>query len=219
VSGFAKAPVVIAVDGPTASGKGTLARRLAAHYRYAYLDTGALYRAVAYRVLEAGADPTDHASALGAAIGLDPAAIPDAALRSDRVGGAASQVAAIPALREALLAFQRRFATDPPGGAPGAVLDGRDIGTVICPDAAVKLYVTADVEVRARRRALELRGRGLPAEEAQVLADLKARDHRDMTRAAAPLKPAEDAHLLDTTGLDIEAAFAAARAIIDKKLG
>jgi cytidylate kinase len=209
---------VIAIDGPTASGKGTLARRLAAHYGYAYLDTGALYRAVGYRVLEAGQDPKDGAAAQKAAAALDPASIPDAELRSDRVGGAASIVAAIPAVREALLALQRGFAADPPGGAPGAVLDGRDIGTVICPDADVKLFVTANVTARAKRRTLELAARGLPADEARVLADLRARDQRDMTRAAAPLKPASDAHLLDTTGLDIEAAFAAARAIIDQQL-
>jgi CMP/dCMP kinase len=211
--------VVIAIDGPTASGKGTLARRLAAHYGFAYLDTGALYRAVAWHVIEAGRDPADGGAALAAAQSLDPGAIPDAALRSDRIGGAASQVAAIPAVREALLAFQRGFAAAPPGGAPGAVLDGRDIGTVICPRADVKLYVTADVAARARRRTAELAERGLPAEEAKVLADLAARDARDMNRAVAPLKPAPDAHLLDTTALDIEAAFAAARAIIDQQLG
>lgn len=212
-----KAPIVIAVDGPTASGKGTLARRLAAHYGFGYLDTGALYRAVAYCVLEAGGDPADPAMALEAASSLDPGSIPDAALRSDRVGGAASQVAAIPAVREALLAFQRRFAGSPPGG-KGAVLDGRDIGTVICPKADVKLYITAEAEARAKRRTLELAHRGQPANAEKVLADLLARDERDMNRAIAPLKSAPDAHLLDTTALDIEAAFAAARAIIDQQL-
>jgi cytidylate kinase len=218
VSRPAGASIVIAVDGPTASGKGTLARRLAAHYGFGYLDTGALYRAVAYRVLEAGGDPADAAAALEAAAILDPGAVPDGALRSDRVGGAASQVAAIPAVRAALLAFQHRFAASPPGG-KGAVLDGRDIGTVICPKADVKLYITAEAGARAKRRTLELAHRGQPANEEKVLADLLARDERDMNRPIAPLKPAADAHLLDTTALDIEAAFAAARAIIDQHIG
>jgi cytidylate kinase len=212
------APVVIAIDGPTASGKGTLAKKLAAHYGFAHLDTGALYRAVAYRVLSAGASLNDTAAAIAEAKQLDLSGLDDADLRSEAVGGGASIVAAIPEVRDALLAFQRRFATSPPGGTAGAVLDGRDIGTVICPDATVKLFVTARAEARARRRTLELTQRGQHANEPDILAYINARDLRDSTRPIAPLKPAPDAHLLDTTALDIEAAFAAARAIIDPLL-
>jgi CMP/dCMP kinase len=206
--------MIVAVDGPAAAGKGTLARRLAAEFGLAYLDTGLLYRAVAGRVLRQGADPGDAAAAQAAALALGPGDLEDPGLRSEAVGEAASRVAAIPAVRAALLDYQRRFARQPPAKAKGAVLDGRDIGTVVCPDAEVKLFVTASAEVRALRRFRELRERqpGVGAE--QVLADLRARDARDEARATAPLKPAQDAHLLDTTNLDIEAAFAVARAIV-----
>lgn len=211
-------PVIIAIDGPGASGKGTLARRLAAHLGYAYLDTGAMYRAVALRVLLAGADPADAQAALAAAQKLDAGALDDPQLRTDRIGQAASQVAAHGDVRQALMVFQRSFATNPPGNAPGAVLDGRDIGTVICPDAQVKLFVTASPEARAHRRYLELVARGEAATEAEVLADLQTRDRRDQERATAPLRPAADAHLLDTTNLAIDDAFAVALAAISGKI-
>lgn len=202
--------VVIAVDGPVAAGKGTLARRLAEHFGYAYLDTGALYRAVGSRVLRQGGDPADPAVATRAAESLDESdrAAPD--LRSEAVGLAASKVATIPGVRAALLDFQRRFASQPAGGKAGAVLDGRDIGTVVCPDAAVKLFVTARDEVRAERRHKELMDKGESVTFERVLADLRQRDAQDQARAAAPLKPADDAHLLDTSDLAIEAAVAAA---------
>lgn len=210
--------MIIAVDGPVAAGKGTLARRLAAHYGFAYLDTGALYRAVGRRVLRGGGDPADPAQAVAAARGLGPADLADPALRDEATGAAASVVAAIPGVRAALLDYQREFARRPPGGHPGAVLDGRDIGTVVCPAAEVKLFVTASAEIRAHRRFLELRARGEPAAESGVLAELRARDARDAGRAAAPLKPAPDAHLLDTTNLDIDAAFAAAVAVVEARI-
>jgi len=210
--------VIIAIDGPGASGKGTLARRLAAHFGYAYLDTGAMYRAVALQMLLAGADPADAQAALAAAQKLDAGALDDPRLRTDRVGAAASQVAAHGDVRQALMVFQRSFATNPPGNAPGAVLDGRDIGTVICPDAQVKLFVTASPEARAHRRYLELVAQGEAAVEAEVLADLQTRDRRDRERAVAPLRPAADAHLLDTTNLAIDNAFAVALAAVSGKI-
>ncbi len=213
-----KKPLIIAIDGPGASGKGTLARRLAAHLGFAYLDTGAIYRAVALQMLRAGDDPADAAAAVKAAQSLDTALLDDPQLRTDRVGAAASQVAACGDVRQALMVFQRGFATHPPGNAPGAVLDGRDIGTVICPDAEVKLFITASPETRARRRFLELSQRGEAASEAEVLAELTARDARDQTRTAAPLRPAPDAHLLDTTNLAIDDAFAVALAAISGKI-
>lgn len=211
--------MIVAVDGPAAAGKGTLARALAGHYGFAYLDTGSLYRGVAHAVLSAGADPADEAAALRAAETLDPAKIDPEAIRTHEVSEAASVVAAIPAVRAAILAFQRRFATHPPEGAKGAVLDGRDIGTIVCPDADVKLYVTASPEVRAHRRWLELKGSGSGVTEAQVLEDVRARDARDSGRATSPLRPAEDAHLLDTSDLSIEAAFDAAVALIETSRG
>jgi CMP/dCMP kinase len=211
--------MIVAVDGPVAAGKGTLARRLAAEFGFAYLDSGSLYRAVAARLLRAGGDPADGAQAAAAAAGLAPGDLAAADLRAERVGNAASVVAAHPGVRQALLAYQREFAHRPPGNAKGAVLDGRDIGTVVCPDAAVKLFVTASAPARARRRYLELKAADPAVSEAAILADLQARDARDSARAAAPLKPAADAHLLDTTNLDIEAAFAAARAIVVARLG
>ncbi|HVZ50526.1 MAG TPA: (d)CMP kinase [Pseudolabrys sp.] len=204
--------MIIAIDGPAASGKGTLGKRLAAYFGLRHLDTGLIYRAVAKALLDSARKPDDIAAAVAAAKALDPARFDEVALKSQQVGEAASIVSAIPELRAELVAFQRNFAAEP----PGAVLDGRDIGTVICPDADVKIFVTAAPEVRARRRALEYRALGRPVDEATVLADIRARDERDMNRAAAPLKQAPDAHLLDTSGLDVEGAVAAAIAIVDR---
>ncbi len=206
--------MIVAVDGPVAAGKGTLARRLAAHFGFACLDTGALYRATAWRVLRQGGDPTDADTALAAARAIDQEDLAEPHLRDEAVGEASSVVAAMPAVREALLDYQRRFAISPPAGAAGAVLDGRDIGTVVCPDAEVKFFVTADVEVRARRRHDELAARGEAVAFGDVLADLQRRDARDSGRRSAPLKPAADAHLLDTTNLDIETAFRTAKDLV-----
>ncbi|ABS61773.1 cytidylate kinase [Parvibaculum lavamentivorans DS-1] len=212
------ASTIIAIDGPAASGKGTLARRLARHYDFAYLDTGSLYRAVGQAVLAAGGSPADEAAALAAAEALDVNRIDEMAIRSREAGEAASVVAAMPKVRAAILHFQRDFAANPPGGKAGAVLDGRDIGTVVCPDARAKLFVTASPEVRAHRRWLELKGSGSAASEAQIVDDIRDRDRRDAERTASPMKPAEDAYLLDTSNLSIEAAFGAAVAIIDKAM-
>lgn len=209
--------MIIAVDGPVAAGKGTLARRLAEEFDLAYLDTGSLYRAVGLAVLRAGGDPADDAAALAAVARLRPADLSDPALREERSGNAASMVAAMPAVRAALLDYQRNFAASPPDGRGGAVLDGRDIGTVVCPEADVKLFVTASAEERARRRYQELVGRGEAVTQEEILDDLRERDARDAERAVAPLKPAVDAHLLDTSNLDIEAAFMAACAIVAKQ--
>jgi CMP/dCMP kinase len=203
--------MIIAIDGPAASGKGTLGKKLAAHYGLRHLDTGLIYRAVAKALLDAGRRPDDVGAAVAAAKALDPARFDEAALKSQTVGEAASIVSAIPELRTELLAFQRDFAVQP----PGAVLDGRDIGTVICPDAEVKIFVTAAPEERARRRAAEFRALGKPIDEAAVLADIRKRDERDMGRAAAPLRQAGDAYLLDTTYLDIDAAIRAAIDIVE----
>ncbi len=203
--------MIIAIDGPAAAGKGTLARRIAEHYGLRYLDTGALYRAVGLAVMQAGGDPRDAAVAEAAARDLDLELLSHPDLRAAGTGVAASRVAAVPGVRAALLDFQRSFAAQP----PGAVLDGRDIGTVVCPDADVKLFVTASPEVRARRRWLELKEAGEDVPFAEILAQVRERDERDMNRAEAPLRPAPDAHLLDTSELDIEAAFRAARRIID----
>ena len=211
--------VVIAIDGPAASGKGTLARKLARHYGYAYLDTGSLYRAVGQAVLAAGGDPNDDEAALAAAEALDIAHIDEKAIRTREAGEAASIVAVKPAVRAAILDFQRNFAASPPGGERGAVLDGRDIGTVVCPDARVKIFVTASPEIRAHRRWLELNSSGVEVSEAQILEDVRERDRRDAERTASPMKPAADAYLLDTSDLSIEAAFDAAVAIIDKAMG
>ena len=205
-------PMIIAIDGPAASGKGTLGKRLAAHYRFRHLDTGLLYRAVAKAVLDAGARPEDQQAAAAAARNFDPAWIEDGSLKSDRFGSAASIVSAIPDVREALIEFQRKFARTP----PGAVLDGRDIGTVIAPDAEVKIFLTASAEQRARRRCRELEGRGEQPEFEAVLADIKKRDERDANRAIAPFKAADDAHMLDTTELNADAAFAAAVALVEQ---
>jgi CMP/dCMP kinase len=209
------ARVVIAIDGPAAAGKGTLARRLARHLGYAYLDTGLLYRAVGVSTLGAGADPSDVAAATKAAEDLAAEELNHPDLRSDAAANAASRVAAIPSVRRALLAFQRRFAESPPGGAAGAVLDGRDIGTVVCPTAHLKLFITASLEVRAARRLKELRERGLEAIDSRVLREMQERDARDSTRTEAPLGPASDAIVIDTSGLDPEAVFAAALAALE----
>jgi CMP/dCMP kinase len=203
--------MIIAIDGPAASGKGTLAKRLAQHYGYRHLDTGVIYRAVAYALLQKGADLHNEALAVSAALELDPDTFGDPALKSHEVGSAASVVSAIPRVREVLLDFQRQFAAIP----PGAVLDGRDIGTVICPDAEVKIFVVADPKVRARRRTLEAKSRGEEADEAMILQDIIQRDERDRNRASAPLKQAEDAYLLDNTNLDIEAGVRAAIDIVE----
>jgi cytidylate kinase len=203
--------MIIAIDGPAASGKGTLGKRLAQRYGLRHLDTGLIYRAVAKALLDEGSQLDDPAQALAAALALDPTRFDEGALKAYAVGEAASVVAAIPEVRAALLAFQREFAATP----PGAVLDGRDIGTVICPQAKVKIFVTASPQERARRRGCELAARGEAVEEAAVLADILRRDARDRSRAVAPLKPAPDAHLLDTTHLDIEAAVRAAVDIVE----
>jgi cytidylate kinase len=208
---------VVAIDGPAASGKGTIARRLGATLGFAHLDTGRLYRAVGLSVLRRGEDPANPAAAERAVQALDLSLLEDPALKSDETGAAASKVAAIPAVREALLSFQRSFAANPPGGR-GAVIDGRDIGTVICPHATVKLFVTATTEIRARRRFAELQAQGSPRTEEAVLADIRARDARDMGRTVAPLRQAPDAHLLDTSHLDIEAAVARALEIVRASL-
>jgi cytidylate kinase len=209
---------VVAIDGPAASGKGTVARRLAAKLGFAHLDTGLLYRAVGLAVIEAGANPTDADVAARTAASLDLTRLDDPALRGDVAGSAASKVAAVPAVRAALLAAQRDFARTPPGGR-GAVLDGRDIATVICPDADVKLFITATPEIRAHRRFLELAAQGSGWTEPEVLADIRTRDARDMSRPVAPLAQAPDAHLLDTSDLDIETAVARALSIVRAALG
>ncbi|HEX2351525.1 MAG TPA: (d)CMP kinase [Xanthobacteraceae bacterium] len=203
--------MIIAIDGPAASGKGTLGKRLAGHYGLRHLDTGLIYRAVAKAVLDAGHSPDDRARAVAAAEALDPRRFDEAALKRQAVGEAASLLSAIPEVRKLVLAFQREFGRAP----PGAVLDGRDIGTVIFPDADVKIFVTATPEVRARRRAAELEQAGEHINEADVLADIRRRDERDSKRAIAPLKAAPNAHLLDTTHLDIDAAFRAAIDIVE----
>lgn len=209
---------VIAVDGPAASGKGTVSRMLAKQLGYAYLDTGKLYRAVGMAVVRAGGDPSNPADAEPAARSLDPAGFDDPELKSDAAAGAASKVAAIDGVRAALLQFQRDFAAQPPNGEKGAVLDGRDIGTVVCPDAPVKLFVTASVEIRAERRHKELLGRGDASIYARVLQDLQERDARDSARSVAPMKPADDAIELDTTTLSIDQALDAALTLTNKTL-
>jgi CMP/dCMP kinase len=203
--------MIIAIDGPAASGKGTIARQIAAVYGLHHLDTGLIYRAVAKAVLDAGRAPDDAVEATAAAVALDPTKFDDKSLKAQAITEAASVVAAIPQVRQALMNYQRQFATKP----PGAVLDGRDIGTVIAPGADVKLFVVATPEVRAKRRVLELQSRGEAADEQEVLTDLLRRDERDSRRTAAPLMAAPDAHLLDTTHLSIDAAFRAAVEIIE----
>jgi cytidylate kinase len=210
--------MIIAIDGPAAAGKGTLARRLARHYGLAFLDTGSLYRAVALKVLEAGGDPADEGQAGAAARAVGPADLDKPALREERVGAGASKVAVHPSVRQALLEFQRNFARTPPGGAKGAVLDGRDIGTVICPEPEViKFYVSATVETRARRRLKELQDKGLSPIYAAVLQDMKERDARDANRGLAALKKAPDALDLDTSALDADQVFALALRFIESR--
>lgn len=207
---------IIAIDGPAAAGKGTLARRLATQLGFDYLDTGLIYRAVGMKLARAGLDPAAATLAEQAARDLSPADLAATDLRIDEAAQAASKVASIPGVRAALLEFQRKFAAQPPGG-KGAVLDGRDIGTVVCPEAGVKLFVTASVEKRAERRLKELQEKGLGAIYGTVLADMRERDERDTNRAVAPLVPAQDAAVLDTSDLDADQAFAAALEIIGSK--
>ncbi|MDX1737098.1 MAG: (d)CMP kinase [Alphaproteobacteria bacterium] len=201
---------VIAVDGTAASGKGTIAKKLAEKFDFAYLDTGKLYRAVGYNVVRFGGDAEDEEAALDSARSLNYTALEDDALKSDEAAQAASKVAAMPEVRAALLEFQKNFAAIPPDGKQGAVLDGRDIGTVVCPDADSKIYMTASVEIRAERRHKELIQRGESSIYKRVLEDLKERDQRDSNRAVAPLKPADDAVFIDTSDMTIEEAFEAA---------
>ncbi|WP_288431502.1 (d)CMP kinase [uncultured Agrobacterium sp.] len=205
---------IIAIDGPAAAGKGTLSRKLAEVYGFHHLDTGLTYRATAKALLDAGQPLDDEDIAEATARHLNLGGLDRTVLARHEVGEAASKVAVMPAVRRALVEAQRKFAQRE----PGSVLDGRDIGTVVCPDAPVKLYVTASPEVRARRRFDEIIAGGGQADYEAVFADVKKRDERDMGRADSPLKPAEDAHLLDTSEMSIEAAFQAAKAIIDAAL-
>jgi cytidylate kinase len=207
--------MIIAIDGPAASGKGTLGKRLAAHYGLRHLDTGLLYRAVARALLDTGQRLDDRERAAAAARSLRPTELDEVALKGHAAGEAASVVSAIPEVRAALLQLQQDFAA----AAPGAVLDGRDIGTVVCPHAEVKIFVTAAAPVRARRRALELRAKGQSADENEILDDINRRDARDSSRPLAPLTPAPDAHILDTSDLDIEAVLRGAIAIVERVRG
>jgi cytidylate kinase len=206
--------VVIAVDGTAASGKGTLAKRLAAHFGFHHLDSGSLYRLVALGVTDAGRDPNSEADALKVALAIDPTRAGDPRIRSAEIGRLASLVSVFSPVREALLAYQRNFAKQE----PGSVIDGRDIGTVVCPDAPAKLFVDAAPEVRAHRRWLELAGYGQAADEVEILKEILDRDERDRGRTVAPLRPAADAALLDTSHLGIDAAFAAALALVQPKI-
>ncbi len=204
--------MIIAIDGPAASGKGTLGRRLAAHFGLRHMDTGLLYRAVGFAVLRSGSDPSNETAAEAAARALRPEDLEAPELRADKVAQAASKVAAMPTVRDLLLKFQREFAHRP----PGAVLDGRDIGTVVCPDADAKFYLTASLEARAQRRFKELRDRGHDVIYPAVLQDMTQRDARDSGRAVAPLKPADDALVLDSSDMTADQAFEAALAFIAK---
>ncbi len=210
--------MIIAIDGPAAAGKGTLGRRLADHYDLAYLDTGKLYRAIGLKIMRANGDPSDPQQARDAAESLAQSDLDDPDITGDQAAEAASRVAAIEDARASLRQFQRNFAANPPDGTGGAVLDGRDIGTVICPDAEIKFFVTADLETRARRRHKELLERGETSIYARVLRGMGERDVRDSTRAVAPLRPADDAFLLDDAALGVDAVFAAAVAYIEAHL-
>jgi CMP/dCMP kinase len=210
--------IIVAVDGSAASGKGTLAKKLAAHFDFAYLDSGSLYRAIGVAVLRKGGDPTNEAQAVAAARSLDISQYAPADIRTEAAGVAASQVAAIPTVRAAILQFQRDFAQRPPQGKKGAVLDGRDIGTVVCPEAQAKIFVSASLEVRVGRRIKELRAKGEVVIEARVRADLEARDARDSSRAVAPMKPAEDAWQLDTSALDADQVFDLSKTFVADKI-
>jgi len=211
--------MIIAVDGPAASGKGTIARRLAAHYDLAHLDTGMLYRAVGMGMVLRGENVSDESLAANVARNLGQYVVSEEELRSEAAGKAASVVAAYADVRVALKEYQQNFAANPPDDKRGAVIDGRDIGTVICPDADAKLFVTASLEARVERRFLEVQRRGKDVAQAEIEADLAARDERDANRAISPLLQAEDADLLDTTNLDIEAAVAKAIALVDACMG
>ena len=208
--------VVIAIDGTAASGKGTMARRMATDLGYAYLDSGLLYRSVALSLLDAGKNPSDTEVAVRVALKLDPDTTDflNPMLRDEETGQAAGIVAAKPEVRDVLIGVQRRFADNPPNDALGVVIDGRDIGTVICPSADYKFFVDADINVRVRRRVKELQDRGVEGIPARVLQDMRERDHRDRTRAVAPLAPAAEASVIDTTNLNAEAAFALAMSFI-----
>lgn len=210
--------IVITVDGTAASGKGTLAKKLAKHFHFAHLDSGSLYRLVALVVVEAKANPAYEADAIRAAHAIDLARAGDPAIRTDAIGKAASIVSAHSSVRAALLQFQRDFAARPVGESRGAVIDGRDIGTVICPEATAKLFIDARPEIRAHRRWKELTGLGIAREESHILEELIARDQADRSRPISPMKPAADAALLDTSDLDIDAAFAAALALVNPKV-
>lgn len=207
--------MIIAIDGPAAAGKGTLARKLASHFGFAYLDTGSLYRATALTLIRGGICDPDEAKATKVALNLDPALFNDPDLRREETGKMASHVAKMEPVRGALKTYQRAFATTPPNGAKGAVLDGRDIGTVICPDAPLKLFVTASSKTRAKRRWLEEKEKSAEVKLEDVLAQVEARDEQDRNRAVAPLKPAVDAHILDTSEMDIETVFKKARDMVD----
>jgi cytidylate kinase len=207
-------PFVIAIDGPAGAGKSTLGRRLAEHFGFAHLDTGALYRATAFLVLEQAGDPADPVTAVRAAGLVNPRLFVDPRLRDEAVSAAASVVAAIPGVRRALLDLQRNFAVRPPEPAKGAILDGRDIGSVVYPAAELKLFVTASAEERAQRRVEELRQQGAAAIFEDVLQDLRERDARDIERRAAPLSAAPDAIVIDTTTLDADAVFESASSLI-----
>jgi cytidylate kinase len=219
-SAAADRPFVIAIDGPSAAGKGTLARAIAGHFGLTYLDTGLLYRAVAARLLRAGRDPSDREAATAAAQHIELTELNAPALRNDEIAQAASKVAIIPQVRAALLSLQRNFASNPPpgpnGATAGAVIDGRDIGTVVCPDAPIKFFVTATIEARAQRRYRELLARNGESIYARVLQDMRERDERDRNRAVSPLTPAKDAVVIDTTALSPEAMLAAAVAHIER---
>ena len=210
--------LVIAIDGPAAAGKGTLARRLADHYGLAYLDSGSLYRGTALTLLRSGQSSPDEATAVAAAKSLRPELLGDPELRAEATGALASKIAAMPAVRAALLTWQRGFAAAPPGGKKGAVLDGRDIGTVVLPGAMVKFWIVASDEARAERRHKELQAKGEAAIYARVLEDMRERDARDTARTTAPMKPAADAEIIDTSALDADQVFQRARDHIDRRL-